>query len=186
VSGAEHVHFASGRANKMRTVTASLSQAGSYRSDQRKVWTDIEAKFQESGEALSSTGAEADLSEARRPRFRPVLSAFAARDNQVGAAFGTGSKVIGIDLFSTKKLYAALSGKLLKSYLLDAMDTPVSAAPPSAEEVKTKMQRLFMSPSSRFPSPGEGETLRWTTPEGAGAALVADGQCIHAMAVCDA
>jgi hypothetical protein len=185
-TGAEHVHFASGRANKMRSVTDSLKQAGSYRSDQGMVWSDIDEKFQLAGEAPSSTSAEADYYESRRGRLQPLLSAFSAQNMQVGAVFGIGSKVVGIDMFASSELYAALSEKLLKSYLLDAEDDGVQASLPDAKAVKTQMERLFMSPASRFPAPGVGETLRWSTLEGAGAALVTDGRCVHAMAFCDA
>jgi hypothetical protein len=185
-SGAEHVHFATGRANKMRSVTDSLKQVRSYRSDQGRVWSDIDDKFQRADDASSSTAAEADYYEARRARVLPLVDAFAPQPRQVGAAIGIGSKVVGLDIFATAALYASLSEKLLKSYLLDAVDTAAEAAPPGKEAVKAQLERLFMSPASRFPAPGCGETIRWTTLEGAGAALVAEGECIHAMAFSDA
>lgn len=185
VSGAEHVHFARGRANKMRSVTDSLYQAGSFRSDQRKVWSDIDAKFQAAGNR-SATDSEADYYLGRKARLEPLLSALTCRPGQVGVAVGIGGRLLGVDIFGSSDLYEALSEKLLKSYLLDAFEDPSEAAPPDRGEVKAKIERLFCSPEARFSSPGEGETHRWTTLEGTGAALVVADRCIHAVAFYDA
>jgi hypothetical protein len=184
--GAEHVHFARGRANKMRSVTESLGEFQSYRSDQGKVWEDIDCKFQVADDAGSSTSAEADYYASRRELLQPLVTVFSPRPKQVGVAIGVGFRLVGIDVFGTSDLYATLSQKLLKSYLLDALDASVEASPPPNAGVKSQIERLFLSPSSRYPAPGSGETLRWMTLEGAGAALVADGRCVHAMAFCDA
>ena len=63
VQSAEHVHFAKGRAAKMRSVSDSLSQSRSFRSDQSKVWADIEEHSAASA-CFSATSAEADIYEA--------------------------------------------------------------------------------------------------------------------------
>lgn len=180
---AEHVHFARGRANKLRSVTESLRRAGSYRSDQHQVWSDISSKFQDSGER-SETAAEADLYATRRDRLECLSSSFAARPRQIGAAVGVGSKLVGIDLFLTPRLYASLNDKLLKSYLLDALDSCSTPAPPGRDVVIASLRRLFAGEPERFPSPGAGEAFRWSGEHGSAAALISEGKCVHAVAFC--
>lgn len=180
---AEHVHFASGRANKLRSVTESLRSAGSYRSDQSEVWSDISRKFETSREP-SETAAEADFYAGCREKLNNLRSSLVARPRQIGAAVGVGNQLIGVDLFQTPRLYASLHDKLLKSYLLDALDERMTSAPLRRDSVVTTIRGLFMGQSERFPSPGAGEAVRWSGKHGSAAALISEGECVHAVAFC--
>jgi len=185
VRAAEHVHFAKGRANKLRSVSESLISVGSYRSDQGRVWHDIDAKF-DAASAMSPTSAEAEFYEQRKGRLQPHLSDFKSMPDQCGALIGVGDRVIGVDLFGSASLYARLSAKLLTSYLLDAIESDVVPAAPPLAEVQAKILTLFGGADQCFPAPGIGETHRWSSAAGDGAALVANGRCLHAVAFCDA
>lgn len=180
---AEHVHFAKGRANKMRSVSESLAESHSYRSDQAKVWSDIDCRM--SGQNRESrTSAEADYYTNSRERLRPLETSFTTRPNQVGAVVGIGSDILGLDIFASPRLYEKLSSKLLKSYLLDAVDADVEAVAPSREDVTRKINAIFSGDYSPYPAPGAGETYRWSGAIGDGAALIAEDRCIHAVGFC--
>jgi len=185
VRAGEHVHFAQGRANKLRSVSESLMSGGNYSADQGRVWRDIDAKF-DAACAMSPTSAEADFYEQRRERLQPHLSDFKPKPDQCGALVGVGKSIIGVDLFGSAALYDRLSSKLLKSYLLDTIEIEVKPEPPRLDEVQAKILSLFRGSDRRFPAPGIGETHRWSSAAGSGAALVADGRCLHAVAFCDA
>jgi hypothetical protein len=177
---AEHVHFATGRANKLRTVSESIRRSGSYASDQSAVWQDISSKF-ETAREQSMTSAEADYYASRRSEVESMSSPLRAQPNQVGAVIGTGSRLLGVDVFLTPKLYASLHDKLLKSYLLDVVDASDAFPSSPPEFVSQKLQALFGSEPVRAPAPGAGEALRWSSSAGHAAALIADGECIHAV-----
>ncbi len=180
---AEHVHFASGRANKMRSVSESLAEGHSYHSDQTKVWSDIDSKMSgQHGE--SQTSAEADYYANRREGLDRLATSFTTRPNQVGTVVGIGSDILGLDFFATPSLYEKLSSKLLKSYLLDAIDSDVEAVTPSREAVMCKLKAIFSGEPSQYPAPGTGDTYRWSGTNGDGAALVAEDRCIHAVGFC--
>jgi hypothetical protein len=180
---AEHVHFASGRARKLRSVTDSLSRFGTYHSDQAAVWEDVSRKFQGAG-AISATSAEADFYENRRDRLEDMRATLKSRPRQIGVAVGIGGRLIGVDLFGSQRLYASLHDKLLKSYLLDAIDVEGSATPPSRAAVSLKIKSLFVGEPTRFDSPGGDESFRWSNRHGCAAALVSAGKCVHAVGFC--
>ena len=185
VRAAGHAHFASGRANKLRSVSESLANERKFASDQHQVWSDIDAKFA-AGSRQSETSSEAEYFAGREAEIEPNLTAFEAEPNQCGAIVGVGSRIVGVDVFATSELYSALGMKLLKSYLLDAVDERAPAAPPSIARVKDVVKELFAAPAKAYPAPGLGETLRWSSPRGSGAMLVNQGRCVHAVAFCDA
>ena len=180
VRAAEHVHFASGRANKLRSVSASLRSEGSYASDQRLVWDDIGRRLHEA-EEFSDTSAEADYVAGRRTSVESLRMAFVAFPRQVGAVVGVGDRILGVDLFLEADADDLGAGKLLKSYLLEAIAASSPAAPPSRGELGTRLRALFSGSPECFPSPGCGEALRWTSRHGSAAALIRDGECVHAV-----
>lgn len=182
---AEHVHFAKGRANKLRSVGRNLAEARSYRSNQSLVWGDIEERFQRSGSS-SPTCAEADYFEERRRAVEQAAAAFRPEPRQVGALFGAGNRVIGLDLFGSPKLYRALHDKLLRSYLVDEINDGTVASPPPLEDAFQTLKNLLDLPAKAFPSPGLGEARRLEGQGAAGAMLVVDDKCVHAVALLDA
>ncbi len=179
---AEHVHFASGRANKLRSVTERLCKDGTFYSDQGTVWEDIRRKFAAEG-AYSPTAAEADYLDARRERVEELRRPISPQPSQVGAVFGAGQRIVGVDLFLAPKLYANLHEKLLISHLLDVADD-VATTPPSTANAMSKIRALFAGQPERFPAPGAGESFRWSSESGSAAALFADGKCVHAVGFC--
>jgi hypothetical protein len=182
---AEHVHFATGRANKLRSVTASLSEVGSYRSDQGRVWSDIEAKFSRA-DRMSPTAAESEYFEQRRDDLEPHLQAFNPQAAQCGAIIGIGKQIVGVDLFATAQLYHRVGMKLLKSYLLDALESTTAADPVSKAAAAEHVAQMFAGRAEQYPAPGLGETHRWSAPAGSAAALIVAGRCVHAVAFSEA
>jgi hypothetical protein len=183
VQAADHVHFSSGRANKLRSVSESVRRDGTYVSDQRTVWGDI-TRILGSLHEPSPTRAEADYYSRRKRELAAMSSPLRALPNQVGAAIGFGARLVGLDIFLTPDLYRGLHDKLLKSYLLDAFDCEEAVCAPSRDFVLRKIRDLFSAEPARAPAPGAGEALRWVTRDGSAAALVCDGQCFHAVGFC--
>lgn len=178
VQSAEHVHFAKGRAAKMRSVSESLSESRSFRSDQSRVWADIEEHSAASA-CYSETSAEADIYEARRETLAPLVSQFEVQPRQFGAVFGIGDRIVGLDLFGSDDLYAKVADKLVRSYALDALHAETPASPPVTDAIAAMIDRALGARRAPFPAPGVGETWRFDGDDVAGAALVHDGRCVH-------
>lgn len=177
-AASEHVHFASGRAMKMRSVSESLREQRSYRSDQRQVWSDIDEKLDEA--CHSHTAAEADFYMVRKAEFQRLVAELEPQPDQVGVIFGRGAQLTGFDLFGSSALYARLHTKLVRSYLLDADRGGVNDSPPAPDLIRRKLDALLSEPEEVFAAPGTGETHRWSGAAGHAAALVVSERCVHA------
>lgn len=180
VQSARHVHFAAGRAAKLRSVSFNLAESRSYRSDQGRVWDDISERMQ-AADCHSETFAEADLHAFTQGRLDPLARAFPVQPGQCGAVFGIGDRIVGLDLFADPGLYARVADKLVRSYGLDAIHARAQAAPPAdlPAAVTALLDSARSAPRRPFPAPGLGETWRLEGETLAGAALVHGGQCVH-------
>jgi hypothetical protein len=76
------------RANRTRSVSASLNQTHEYHSDQRAVWNDID-RMAEASAANSPTRAMADVFEAKKKGLDDCLDAFSHVSNQKGMSSST-------------------------------------------------------------------------------------------------
>lgn len=157
-TAAGRTHYASGRAQKAHTVSASLRSDGSPHSDQGAVWADIDAKSARMG-VHSETSAAAALYETHRGGLETYLDAFTPLPDQAGALFAINGRVVGLDLFDAPATLASALPKLVRGYALDALDE-----------------------GQRFPAVGLGEDLRLASATLAGGALALDGRLVHLCA----
>jgi hypothetical protein len=91
--------------------------------------------------------------------------------------------VIGLDLFDHPSTLRKLLPKLIRSYALDALESPEN---PAKTADRSAAQELLLSISrakaETFPSLGVGEDIRLTGTGLAGGALTADGRIVHLSA----
>jgi len=177
---AEHVHFASGRAGKVRSVSENLDHHNSYASAQGEVWEAISERMAMAS-VRSTTAAEADYFQDVRGSIETMVDALKFQDGQVGWAFATGGRLLGFDAFGSPTLFRELAGKVARSYAAEALQTAASDRPSTADP-KSLIADLMKEAPSRFPAPGAGETFRWRSDGAVAAALAADGQCVHIAA----
>jgi len=174
-------HYASGRAQKAHTVSASLRDRGSRRSDQGAVWADIDAKAARMG-VHSETSAAAALYESHGERLEAYLGAFTPRADQAGALFAINGRVVGFDLFDAPATLATVLPKLVRSYALDALDEGERPGEPARLDAERLLEQTKSAPVERFPAVGLGEDLRLASPTLAGGALALDGRLVHLCA----
>jgi hypothetical protein len=174
--------FAKARASKSADVTESLLRTGSRRSDQSKVWADIEAKMA-ALDCASPTAAMADIYEQRKARLDGYATAFKPCAGQVGAVFAVDGRIAGVELYDSDETFARFLGKLVGSYALDAIESdPPASAGATLDDVRAFLARLQSAASRSFPSTDLGEDLRWADPEVTGGALVYEGRVVHLSA----
>jgi hypothetical protein len=180
-SSAGRTHYASGRAQKARSVSESLRREGVRRSDQGAVWADIAGKSARM-RAHSETSAAAALYETHRGRLDDYLGAFAPVDGETGALFAVNGRVVGLELFDTPATLAKVLRKLVQSYALDALDEGEHPGEAARFDAERLLEQTKEAQPERFPGVGLGEDLRLSGPGLTGGALAHAGRVVHLCA----
>jgi len=166
------------RRSKMRSVSDSLKAGTGHTSDQGQVWEEIQALHAKAAH-MSPTHAMHDLFVEREKELSGALAAFTAEPGQHGLLVSIRGRAVGCDVLSRADAYSRLHGKLIRSYVLDALlEEPgeVKADEPQAREFLTSAAKCR---EERFQSVGCGESVRLQNGHTAGAALLHEGTVIH-------
>jgi hypothetical protein len=175
----ERAHFARGRARKVASVSRAMNSDGCPRSDQARVWRDIDDTARRL-EAASPTRAMAAIFERHRTRIEDYVTALTAIEGQTGALFAIGADVVGVDLFDRSATLRRLLPKLVRSYAVDALEVNGGAAPPPDRGSAEAFLRAAVSAKvSTYPALGLGTDIRLSAPGLAGGGLVVDDTLIH-------
>jgi hypothetical protein len=182
-AASRHVHFAQGRARKVRQVSRSLEVSGEARADQGDVWNGIEARLL-ACRAEAPTLAMADLYDVRHDDLETCVQALQPAEGQVGAAFAIGGRLAGVEWFDAPSTLSRALPKIVRSYALDAAWTRTAGAPAppppvGPDAVREFVERLGAHQPRTHSAVGLGEALRWEAPGMAGAALLVDDRLIH-------
>jgi hypothetical protein len=177
---AQHVHFASGRAQKVASVSANLVGSHTFASDQRGVWNDISSRIHER-QVTAPREAEADYFEAIAGPVEGALAAIPTAEGQIGVAIGVEGDILGLELFGSPALYQDLAPKILRSYAAEAFG-PAQDGSLFGLGIGKLVSHLIKYEPSRFAAPGGGETLRWRTRRVNAAALTHAGKFVHLVA----
>jgi hypothetical protein len=169
------------RARKSCSVSVSLDESASFRSNQGEVW-DLVSGLQEAGGAPSPTGAMRDVFESHRVALDEVATAFPAVAGQIGILVVRNGEAIGFDLVSRAAAYGRVHGRLVRSYAMDALVGKEGTAA-SAETVtlagKGFIDRALGCDEKVFKSVGYGDDYRFKGGRVVGSALVHSDTVIH-------
>ncbi|MGE5486487.1 MAG: ARPP-1 family domain-containing protein [bacterium] len=177
---AKHVMYARARAAKAAQVSASMQMGASRRSDQSAIWEEIEAKFERLGSASPTQAMDAMYATAAAS-IDAYLRAFVWTERQAGLIFALGPNNMGLDLMDHPHTMRALFPKLVRSYALDAMETPDAAAV-TAGQAAQFLKSTGAAETLVRPAIGIGEEIRLTGHGLTGAALWAERRCVHLCA----
>ena len=168
------------RAMKAEHVRRSVTETGTFRSDQGRIWEEISEKAHRRG-TESSTMAMADIYEKERSSLSDYVRHFRPVEMQVGAVFLINGKVVGLDSFGRPETLAKVFRKLVESYALDAVDwsEPDSEERPSGAEVRTFLEAARTCLVESHSSVGLGTDCRMESERFAGFALVHEEQLLH-------
>ena len=149
------------RAMKAEHVRQSVSETGTFRSDQGRIWEEISHKAHRLA-AESVTMAMAEIYETKRSSLSDYVKHFRPVEMQVGAVFLINGKVVGLDSFGRPETLTKVFRKLVESYALDAVDwsEPGDEGRPSGAEVRTFLQTAVTAPVESHSSVGLGTDCR--------------------------
>jgi hypothetical protein len=174
--------FAKARAASASSVSAAMLRTGERRSDQGRVWADIDAKMAALA-CESPTAAMSDVYEQRRSKLEGYAAAIKPASGQVGAVFAVDGRVIGLELFDSDRTFAKFMQKLVGSYALDALESPGRArAKATFADARAFIERVKAAATASYPSTDLGEDVRFDRAV-AGGALVHDGRVVHLSAL---
>lgn len=169
------------RSSKLRSVSRSLEAFAEYSSDQSQVWAEID-DLQARADAKSPTGAMRDVYRARKRDLEEALSRFAVVSGQSGLLVVIDGQTVGFDVVSNPDVYAQLHGKLVKSYVIDALADPAGpkqTASPGNSDAEAFVREAGECEERTFPSVGYGADCRYGKEGLAGAALVHEDRVVH-------
>jgi len=203
----EFVVHATVRRAVHESVSMSLRAAAGHRSDQGRVWREIET-LQSFGEQRSHTGAHRDVYRQRAHDIAGYLEAFPLLQGQHGLLVLRAGEVVGLDFVSRAASYAGLHDKLLRSYAFDAVTREMERSghdgrlltgraqdaergnagsrrrgTPSRRAILSRadsfLETIAELPASSFKSPGRGWDVRCAGERVSGSMLVVEGVAVH-------
>lgn len=166
------------RSSKLDDVTQNLKTGGQFRSDQGKVWDEINTMACEMS-VSSPTSAMKDVFDASQKRLKDYAAEFPLQEEQTGLVVCFEDKVIGLDCLSSKEVWADLHEKLIKSYAVDCLRGKLKDCRCSLEQVHDFLERFHACTFQSFNSIGYGDDYRFESPEIIGSGLFWQDAFIH-------
>ncbi|MCU0306701.1 MAG: hypothetical protein MUE51_02860 [Thermoleophilia bacterium] len=160
----------------------ALSGAGWARgSAQGAVWAEVDDRHRLLG-VRSPTAAHADAFRSRHEELARMAAAFPIQPGQCGTVLGLGGRAVCMDLVSRPDAFARLWPRLLRGYLLDALEHLGGPATPQAA-LEALPARVAAAHRTRAPArAGLGQTVMIGSPGPVGSALELDGELIQVSA----
>lgn len=195
--------FSSGKSNlyadlrrkKSQAVYSSLKSSASYEADQHEIWGDITEKA-DNLSVDSDTGAMNDIFESYDDEIKKYEDKFKILQGQVGFVAMIGKKIVGLDIFGSRSVLPKIYSKILRGYILDALDqdrarkrkasikgqTEQAEKETLIEEVNKFFKKIETAKKDSFKSVGEGDELRFGNKRINGFALVNNDEVVHMAA----
>ena len=171
------------RKRKTETVNVNLRRGRNFMSDQGVVWDEIEKKYDRMATRPSPTMAMADLYESHRDQTESYLSAFRPVFNQVGMIVFIDGEVAGIEILHKFQSFREIHSKLVKSYVMDALETANQNCKPNHQSLRARASKLLesaqMSRIEERKSVALGNDLRLESERLVGSGLEFEGQILQ-------
>ncbi len=174
-------HFAEGRARKAASVSASMASGLGRYSDQVEVWDGIAAKAMRM-DSDSPTAAMERVFERHESSLGEYLSALAPAEDQAGAMFAVGARIVGMDLFDHPATFGKLFRKLLSGYAVDALEQEDAGYYAELRGAQHFLDRVAAGEPASYPAVGLGTDFRYHDETLTVAALARDEALVHLCA----
>jgi len=193
-TGRSHL-YADLRRKKSKSVHRNLQACASFHSNQSEIWDDISEKAAKFS-VNSETHAMNDIYETHEGRIEEYEKQFTVTPEQIGFVAFIGEKIVGMDIFGNTSVIPKVYKKLLRGYILDALDqgkisekhktrSPEmvrSSAKELQDQAKVFLGRIKSSKKEVYKSVGEGDELRFGNKQVNGFALINNEEVVHMAA----
>lgn len=170
-----HLHL---RKSQTEYVTQNLRSSQVFASNQHAVWQEVDRKIS-SHDARSSTSALHDVYRQTESTVQDYLSALNVPDAQ-GFVVTINGTVMGADLFDHADTLKHLWNKLIRGYVLDAIEKQnETRLDESRENVQQFLQQAQTATVEPYPSVGLGQDWRLSSKTVQGSSLVWETRPVH-------
>jgi len=174
------------RKEKSYDVSNSLRSSGAYRSNQGKVWNQIDEMVSDL-KVKSSTGAMKDVFNSVEEQLEEYIKNFNIVPEQKGLFVFIDGKIAGFDVLSLSSAYGKIHSKLIKSYSMDAIRSnshnnksdKTKSLDISVEQAKYFLEEIKDCNETKFKSAGLGYDYRYEGEFCVGSALLVEEYAIH-------
>lgn len=179
------------RKEKSFDVSNSLRSSGAYRSNQGKVWNQIDEMAADL-KVKSGTGAMKDVFDSVEEQLEEYIKNFNIVPEQKGLFVFIDGKIAGFDVLSLSSAYGKIHSKLIKSYSMDAIrsgsarremmnnkNDKTKSLDISVEQAKYFIEEIKDCNETKFKSAGLGYDYRYEGEFCVGSALLVEEYAIH-------
>lgn len=174
------------RRMKARTVSYSLRQSRQFRADQCAVWDTISAKMHRHNYYSPSMNVD-ELYESKENIYQDYERSFSYKDNQIGIAVFYGNQLSGCDIFGVKGIFNKAFNKIISGYIFEAIEKSyLIRRGRKHEDLSLLREKLveflkYLHSLSKevFKSVGEGNDIRFDSPEITGYAIEHNSKIVH-------
>jgi hypothetical protein len=162
----------------------NLSRGAGHRSDQGQIWSTI-AEKSERMQVHSSTMAISDVFDSLADKLSECDDLFHPVEGQVGALFAIDGVVAGLECFSCSDTFVRFFNKLVRSYLIDAIESADKAEgipPVGPGRAKTFLESIKKAKAQQHPAVSRGVTISFESRVAAGTALSEGQRMVHLSA----
>lgn len=159
------------------SVTESLNRGTGHRSDQGKVWEEVD-KQQAALGVSSETAAMADSFDAHQPQINVYAEHFQYPEGAAGLAVAVGEKIVAVDLFDNPATCRKVWRRLLSGFILDAVGPITGTRQVTQPAVEDTLTALRNSSWEKVEPVGDGEEYRVRSDDGTQASALAFGDSL--------
>jgi len=141
------------------SVTRSIMAKRGHRSDQGKVWEEVERQQAALG-ASSDTSAMSDTFQAYQERLADFKEKLKYAAGATGIAVAIGKKIVAVDLFDKPATCQKVWDRLMTGYVLDALEVESEEGRPETTDVARLLSTANELAWEKAQPVGEGEEYR--------------------------
>ena len=161
------------------SVGESLTRGAGHRSDQGKVWEEVDKQQTKLG-VSSKTAAMADSFDAHQQQIDRYSEQFQYPEGAAGLAVAVGDKIVAVDLFDNPGTCRKVWKRLLSGFILDAVGLNAGTGQVNQPAVEATLMALRNSSWEKVEPVGDGEEYRVRSDDGTQAsALVFGDSLVH-------
>ena len=166
------------RKQKAAQVSFNLEAEQRFDADQGEIWAEIDRTHDRMG-THSPTGALHETYRQHDEELNKMVEDLQPLAGQLGVAVYINNRFVCLDLFDQPATLEKLWPRLLKSYAVEALNTPGRESSKPKPEPAKIVEAIDKSKYLTYPSVGHGQDLRLNGPGIIGAGLIVEEQIVH-------
>jgi hypothetical protein len=166
---------------KSSSVAHALRTGAGHRSDQGRVWSEIEMKLGEH-QVHSPSSSMGELFARKQKELEGYLDALPCLQGQCGLIVAVGGTVVGADILSRPSVYAGVHRRLLKGYAAEDLERH-AGDPPHLEVANARefLVEILAGEPAQNPGVGLGREFRFEGRRGQATLLAHEGTVLHGV-----